>query len=77
MEIWRWFLVRRNADRVCSEAQNRRSRSDHAMLTAVLIDCAYKHRKHMQPSDDESESELEREDRSVLHSGKEWCERCE
>ena len=47
----------------------------HAMLTAVLIDCAYKHRKHMQPSDDVSESELEREDRSALHSGKEWCER--
>ena len=47
----------------------------HAMLTAVLIDCAYNHRKHMQPSDDESESELEREDRSVLHSGKEWSAR--
>ena len=47
----------------------------HAMLTAVLIDCAYNHRKHMQPSDDGSESELEREDRSVLHSGKEWCAR--
>ena len=66
MEIWRWFLVRRNADRVCSEAQNRRSRSDHAMLTAVLIIVLTKYRMHMQPSDDERESELEREDWSVL-----------
>ena len=37
--------------------------------------CLTKHRMHMQPSDDERESELEREDRSVLHSGKEWCAR--
>jgi hypothetical protein len=45
--------------------------------TGIVIECAYKHRKHMHPSDDESESELKREDRSVLHGGKEWCERCE